>query len=318
MRTKGRFTRALSQLTPKDIVKVRGPFGGFVFDADRDTNTVMFAGGIGITPLISMIRYAHTLKLPNKITLYFSCANQDDIPFLEELRTIERNNPNFHAVYVIGEGPTEKLAGQQVTSGRLDADTVASIANDTSISSYFICGPPPFMSAITGHLRHNNVPFYRIFTEAFGQASHRQTGKIKSWPFNVYVLGALGVVVGSFVILASDLLKILPPSTLLGMYKNKDQESLTSSRQVDLDRLVNELPDSSENKPPSQKAQDALNTANSNQPSQQQSTNSTPSSNQQTAPQQKTTQTPSATTPSQQPQSTPSCYTNQSGVTVCQ
>ena len=57
MRTKGHYTKSLTKLLPGEEVTLRGPFGAFVVNPLRDQRIVMLAGGIGITPIISMLKY---------------------------------------------------------------------------------------------------------------------------------------------------------------------------------------------------------------------------------------------------------------------
>ncbi|MEP7205167.1 MAG: FAD-dependent oxidoreductase, partial [Candidatus Saccharibacteria bacterium] len=109
IRTKGRFTRAASRLRPGDKVKVGGPFGGFVLDLSASSDAVLLAGGIGVTPFISMARYATSVGAAQNLTLVYSCQSQDDIPFLGGLMALEARNPNFHVEYVIGTGTVERL-----------------------------------------------------------------------------------------------------------------------------------------------------------------------------------------------------------------
>ncbi len=252
MRNGGRFTRALSRVPVGGTIEVRGPFGGFVFDQIRDRQAVFLAGGIGITPFMSMIRYLSQIQAPNEITLLYSCRNQDDIPFFEELKRLEQSNPHFHVSYVIGQGATDKLHGQTVKTGFISPEVIDGVVHGAYAErSFYICGPPPFMKGMTNILRAKGTAEDRILTEAFGQGSNRQTGKLRSWPFNIYVMGAVGVALGSLIVMAVDLLKTLPPTTLLGLSNAEAAPASTNSRQADLDQLVNSLPSSLSPGPPS-------------------------------------------------------------------
>ncbi len=309
MRTAGRYTKALTSLREGDEVTVRGPFGGFVFDATRDKDVVMLAGGIGITPFMSMVRYATATSLTNNIILLFSCRNQEDVPFAAELKLLEQRNPHFKVVFVIGEGPTDKFAGQAVAIGRITPEFVDKVSSgDYGSKSFFICGPPPFMKGMTNVLHGKGVSGNRIMTEAFGQGSHRQTGKIRSWPFNIYVLSAVSVAVVSFVVMISDLIKTLPSSSMLGSSSTTPLTSPVNTRQTDLDSLVRALPDLAGTSPPTDAVTKAL---------QQPSTASAPPP--QTSPPVTTTEQTSPTTPTPvvTPKPTPKCTTTQSGVTTC-
>src|ERR1019366_4016478 len=72
LRVNGHFTKAVEDIKPDDPIKVYGPFGGFIFNTVHDSDVIMLAGGIGITPFISMIRYISRLKTTNKVVLLYS------------------------------------------------------------------------------------------------------------------------------------------------------------------------------------------------------------------------------------------------------
>ena len=210
MRVKGKYTSAVSRLKPGDEVAVRGPFGGFVFNQHVHQDVVFFAGGIGIAPFISMVRYASQLKLSNKIHLIYSCRDQTDMAFFEELNLLQEKNPNLTVTYVIGSGPSDNLGSQRKMSGVLDSTMMAALGLRYSRQTYFACGPPAYMKAVTNLLRENGVSEDRILTEAFSQGPHRQTGKLVSWPFNMYALSGLALLSIGFYIVASDLYATLP------------------------------------------------------------------------------------------------------------
>ena len=302
MRTKGRFTRALKDLKQGDIVTVRGPFGGFVFESDLEPNVVLLAGGIGITPFMSMMSYATATLSASRITLVFSCATQDDIPFVDELLALEHQNPNLNVFFTVGNGPIDRLDKAKTFSGRITPDIIKQVTGDSLTNpTYFICGPNPFMKAMTKSLASQGVPQGQLLTEAFSQGPNRQTGKISSWPLNIYFLGGVGMVLGSFIVMMSDLFKTLPPSSIINASKNVTASNATNSRQKDLDTLVNNLPDVTSAAPASPGAQAAATTT----------TTPTPTSGQTTTP------TPVRSVPTPTPVATPKCTTTASGVTTC-
>lgn len=243
MRTKGHFTKSAAKLKPGDLVKVRGPYGGFVLDIADSDDVVFLAGGIGVTPFMSMVSYATSTKSSTKITMFYSCQTQDDVPFLDELRADEQQNPNLKVIYVIGGGATDKLAGLSVASGHLSLDIInAAINNNYDNRTFYVCGPPPYMNAMAKSLRQKGVGKNSIITEAFAQGSHPQTGKVQSWPYNIYVLGAASLVLGSLAVTISDMIKTLPPQSLLNSANLSPTLTSSNSRQRDLDNLVNSLP----------------------------------------------------------------------------
>ncbi len=244
IRTKGRFTKAVSRLKPGDEVKVGGPFGGFVLDLSENNDAVLLAGGIGITPFMSMARYATSVGASNKLTLVYSCQTQDDIPFLGALLILEARNPNFHVEYVINTGTTERLpVAMSINSGRVTPELLDRIlASDYQAKMFYVCGPPSYMQAMRQTLTAKSVSSSRILTEAFAQGPNQQTGKIRSWPYNIYAIGAASVVLASLTVAMSDLLKTLPPASLARAVTLSPTLTSTNARQQDLDSLVNNLP----------------------------------------------------------------------------
>jgi ferredoxin-NADP reductase len=239
MRLKGKFTTALSKVPKGSKVEVEGPFGGFVFNVTQDKRAVFMAGGIGITPFISMMRHLERLKASNDVVLLYSCATQDDIPFGDELMDIQRKYPNLKTIFVIGNGPTDKLPSHHAVAGRISPELLEHVTRGIYAQQrFFICGPPPFMKAMVDTLTKKNVAHERILTEAFTQSSPKQTNVLRSWPANAYALGALSMGLGSLAIMADDLLKALPPTSTRLPTANSPY-LLTSDRQLQLDQLVN-------------------------------------------------------------------------------
>ena len=301
IRILGNYTKAVANLKVGDTVNVMGPFGGFLIDQDKDQDIVMIAGGIGIAPLISIIHYVSNIKLPNKINLIYSCKNQDDVPFIEQLMDLSDSNPNFKLNFLISDGPTNKLKSYSVNSGRVTSEIIKKIIGSSLIGKKFlICGPPHFMKSMTNSVVSMGANKRNIITEAFNGGPNGQPGNLRSWPFNIYVFGAVGVVLASFAVSLSDLLIDLPSSSLLNTTNLVDSSSSTNSRQNELDKLVNNLPNVTTTLPASP---DAINAGQAS------NTSSTPT----TTP---TTTTPTTTNPVVTPTVTPKC-TIQSGVKTC-
>ncbi|MCX6728502.1 MAG: FAD-dependent oxidoreductase [Candidatus Saccharibacteria bacterium] len=282
IRKKGKFTNAAANLKEGDEVNVSGPFGGFVFDERRDRKMVLIAGGIGITPFMSMIQYATNNKLSNDITLIYNCTNQTDIPFYGQLVEIEERNPHFKIIFAISNGPTNRLIHQRVYSGRITSETINTAVNNRyDGKTFFICGPSAFMDAMSNILYGKGVLEEKVMTETFGQKSARKKSGVQNWPRNVYILGALGIVIATASVMASDLLTNLPVFSLFNSANQEDLNS-TNSRQDELDDQIN------------------------NYSSGQSTSTSSPS------PTTTTTTTTAAPT-----KSAPVCTTSQSGVTTC-
>jgi ferredoxin-NADP reductase len=308
IRILGDYTKAVTELKVGEHVQILGPFGGFVIDENRDLDIVMLAGGIGITPLISIVHYVSNLQLPNKIKLIYSVKSQDDIPFVKQLNDLAASNPNFSVYFVISEGPVDKLTGCKVYSGRVTSEIIdETLGKQYEGRKYFVCGPPQFMKAISRTLKSSGVGGNSIVTESFHGGANGQPGNIRSWPFNIYVFGAVSIAAASLAVMLNDLIARLPASSMWGTSSLLDSSNSTNSRQAELDKLVNGLPSS----PSSGGSTDAASKAASQNTS---ATSTSGGSSTATSATSATNTAPATTTTTV---STPKCTTTQSGVTTC-
>lgn len=313
MRARGKFTTGLATLQPGDEVAIRGPYGGFILDSARDHSAVLLAGGIGITPFMSMVEYATTVRLAMPLTLVYSVANQDDVPFLDKLREFRALNHNLHIIFVVGKGDTDKLADFPVTQGFVTPEVLDQASErHYGDTSFFICGPPPFMNAVTKTLQSKGTPKDRIITEAFSQGSHRQAGRVASWPKNMYVLGGVGFALSAVAIAATDIMKTLPNISFSDTNTLSQPLTSANARENDLDDLISQYESNLSERSDSPKTKDAKDAAaKAAADAEASQTTQTSTQTTTTTP---TTTTPTTTTPVT---TTPVCTTTQSGVTTC-
>jgi len=210
IRVGGKFTSALKRLKTGDTVYVRGPYGAFVFNEFEHNDLVLLAGGIGVAPFMSMVRYATHNKLANKMHLIYSVRHEDDVPFLDELKTLDKSNPNLRVSYIVGKGSVSKLGYDNTYQGRLDSSLLPKLGLKLQSQTYMMCGPPPYMDAMQTLLEKHGVEKKRILSEAFSLNHGDQTGKLKSWPFSMYTLTGLSLLAAGFFIAANDLYKTIP------------------------------------------------------------------------------------------------------------
>lgn len=212
LRVEGNFTQTAARLQLGDEVSVQGPFGEFVIDERYDRSVVMFAGGIGITPYMSMLRHAAESNLQIPITLLYSCRNQDEIPFFNELIELQRRNPRFRAIFFVTGGVVSEAPGARIVSGRISKAWVDKVTRDTFRgSTYFLCGASGFMENLGGLLATRGVDENHILTESFTQASKTSAlgGKF-SLQTLTYAFSALLLLVGIGGIMVLDLDRSLP------------------------------------------------------------------------------------------------------------
>ena len=158
------FKQAFWQLREGMTVGVRGPLGKFFYE-DSTEHAVMLSGGIGITPLKSMIEYAAARQPGNRITLLFSNSSVQEIPFRKELDEIAAGNPDIKIVYTVSSlQPGEQWGGK---TGRINEAMIREFVPDLGAATYLICGPPGMVAGLTQTLGQMGVPSERIRIENF-------------------------------------------------------------------------------------------------------------------------------------------------------
>ena len=139
--------------------KVEVALGGdFYYEPDEADSVVLIAGGIGLTPLMSIVRSANELATRTRLTLVYSASTPDELLFREELTSIAAANPRIRHVFTVTQEASETWKGH---SGRIDADLLKSESVDLD-ALYFVCGPPAMIRAMIAMLRGLGVQRARI------------------------------------------------------------------------------------------------------------------------------------------------------------
>ncbi|GEM_PF-479045 len=146
-----------------DLLEVEAPYGHFTLSGiSTETSLVLIAGGVGITPLVSVIRELVMQGSVMPVTLLYGCRSPNSIIFHKELLTIAKKHRWFSYTPVVSEAD-DSWNGKV---GRIEKDTIKEI-NDLLLSRIHICGPKPMMTAIKAILNELNVPGDNIHTESF-------------------------------------------------------------------------------------------------------------------------------------------------------
>lgn len=161
----GDFTSMIGRVRPGDRATVHGPFGRFSHTLHADDQDLVFvAAGVGITPLMSMLRYMRDRRQPRRVLLVYASHSLADVVFADELAAIEAcGTPKLKVVHVLANAPP----GWTGETGRLDADRLASLCGGVARKSFYICCPPPMMAALVRGLGHSGVSARRIHADVF-------------------------------------------------------------------------------------------------------------------------------------------------------
>lgn len=241
VRVQGKYTSALQRLSPGTKFNVQGPYGSFVTSSHHHSHIVMLAGGIGITPFLSIMRHATETSSARPLLLFYSVRSQDDVPYIDELYRLVNHNPNLHIVLLIDAPGVDKIR-RPITAinDRLNVEIIQKFVTDKlADSSFFICGPPPFMKGMSDSLKSLEVRDSCIITEAFSQGHDKQSGRSRNWPLNIYTVGALGALTATVFVGAADMMKSIPSSLLPKTLSTN--ESSTKTRSQDIDLLIQTL-----------------------------------------------------------------------------
>ena len=162
----GDFTATIGQTKPGDTATVHAPFGRFSYrlrPGERDL--VFVAGGIGITPLIGMLRYMRDTRADLSVLLIYANRGEGDIAFRGEIdRIAEGEHPRLNVVHLLSK-PGDGWSGER---GRLDRDRLKRYCQDRFQGrTFYLCGPPPMIDATVTALKELGVADGRIETELF-------------------------------------------------------------------------------------------------------------------------------------------------------
>jgi ferredoxin-NADP reductase/DMSO/TMAO reductase YedYZ heme-binding membrane subunit len=145
-------------------LKVSAPAGRFVFTGQESDRVVLIAGGVGITPLMSMVRYLTDRCWPGSIDLVFSVRTQTDLIFWEELGYLRRRFANLHVCATLTKETGTDWAGER---GAITKELLTRVVPDLTHAPIFLCGPDGMMTAMRGLLTELGVPEAAVKTEAF-------------------------------------------------------------------------------------------------------------------------------------------------------
>jgi ferredoxin-NADP reductase len=160
------FKRALKAAMPGLQLKLDGPTGSLTLHRNEQKPAVLMAGGIGITPFRSIVLEAIAEKKAHQIYLFYSNRKPEDAAFLDELRQVAREHPNFHLVSTMTEigGSGQQWAGE---TGPLDQKKLRSHLDSLNGPIYYIAGPPAMVAAMRGVLVEAHVDEDDIRAEDF-------------------------------------------------------------------------------------------------------------------------------------------------------
>ncbi len=154
-----------------DLLEVMTPMGNFhtKLDASNSKNYILFAGGSGITPMLSIIKSVLKAEPQSSLLLLYGNLNEDAIIFKNELEQLSQNNPNRLNVIHILDKPVITI--DVLHTGIMTTDKVKALIEKyvdvSKPNEFFICGPTPMMKNTEDTLLTLNIPKQNIHLEYF-------------------------------------------------------------------------------------------------------------------------------------------------------
>ncbi len=152
------------QVRERDLIDVRALSGNFTFIGDESRGVVLISGGVGITPMMSVLRSLTDAAWEHDVWMVFAVRTPSDIIYEKELVYLQERHPNFHLQIIV-----ETAAGTdwQGLTGRITAAQLSTFIPDLPRRRIYLCGPAPMMDAVRSMLEGLGVPDTQVLTELF-------------------------------------------------------------------------------------------------------------------------------------------------------
>ncbi len=161
------------RLAVGDRIEAKAPAGAFTVDVrQHDQPVVLIGGGIGITPLLSMLNSIAAAESPRETWLLYGVRDEREHIMRTHLETIARTRSNVH-LHVFYSRPTRAMDAPGIHIGRIDRGALQRLIPSTAYE-FYVCGPPAMMDSVTRGLETWGVPADRVHVEAFGPATVKQ------------------------------------------------------------------------------------------------------------------------------------------------
>ena len=163
IKSAGDFTARVRHWRSGEHILVDGPYGRYSYllhpHADR---LVFIAGGVGITPMMSMIRFLRDIGDSRPIRLIYANQTEDDIIFRDELEDIQ-SKMDLRVVHILSR-PSADWRGER---GRISREFLSRFMEEKRAAACYVCGPPAMMKSAAADLRAIQIEPSRIYVENF-------------------------------------------------------------------------------------------------------------------------------------------------------
>lgn len=156
------FKRSLLAAKLGSIMEIDNLGGVFLLPNNKDKEFVFIAGGVGITPFMSMLQSEREKRDARKIILLYSNSDPAQTAYLEELRLLAKRSPNFELIFAMTRGQRRRGG-----TGRIDAKFIRKHVSRPKRAYYYIAGPPIMVHDVSEAVASLGVKVSQIKTEEF-------------------------------------------------------------------------------------------------------------------------------------------------------
>jgi uncharacterized protein len=158
-------------LNENDIVDVKAPSGHFYLAMTKKTPVVLLAGGVGITPVLSMLNAITEIGSQREVWFFLGVRNKKEHVMKEHLEMVAKEHENVHLrVFYSAPAETDVLNEDYHVKGRVNVENFKPILPSSNFD-FYICAPPPMVKDLRTDLADWGVPNKNIHFEAFGPAT---------------------------------------------------------------------------------------------------------------------------------------------------
>lgn len=147
-----------------DLIEISAPAGRFFFTGREAEGIVLIAGGVGITPMMSVLRSLTDRSYEHEIYLLYAANAPSDLIFREECDYLARRHAKLKIAYIVAKSEGTPWTGPV---GFITAEFIAASVPDIARRRIHLCGPPPMMEAVKTALEQLKVPSEQVKTEQF-------------------------------------------------------------------------------------------------------------------------------------------------------
>ncbi len=161
------FKRNLKNMSEGTEIEIRDPRGSMVLPSDAKRPVAFLAGGIGITPFMSMAKQAAHENYPQKVYLFYSNKTREEAAFLDELSALAEQNSNFTFIPTMTQEDVQ--SGWEGEQGHFTEDLIRKYISDVNNTIFYMAGPAGLVKGVTQVLTALGVESLFVKSEDFGE-----------------------------------------------------------------------------------------------------------------------------------------------------